>query len=143
MPLPDEACVSQAARCMDCGIPFCHGAGCPLGNRIPEFNELVYRGRWKEACEILHSTNNFPEITGRICPAPCEASCTLSINDEPVLIRHIEYQIVERGLAEGWISPRSVPHKQTGKSCGCDRVGARGFGGGPAVGPGGARGGGL
>ncbi|MCK4746279.1 MAG: glutamate synthase, partial [Bacteroidales bacterium] len=81
----------QASRCMDCGIPFCHGAGCPLKNSIPDMNELVYRNRWKQACEYLHSTNNFPEITGRICPAPCEAACTLSINDEPVLIRHIEF----------------------------------------------------
>jgi glutamate synthase (NADPH) small chain len=114
LPLPEEAIRRQAARCMECGIPFCHGAGCPLGNLIPDFNDLVYRGRWREACDVLHSTNNFPEITGRICPAPCEASCTLNINDDPVLIRHIEYQIVERGFQEGWIVPLSAAVK-TGK----------------------------
>ena len=96
---------AQAARCMDCGVPFCHGAGCPVKNRIPEFNELAYRGRWREASENLHSTNNLPEITGRVCPAPCEAACTLRVNDDPVLIKHIEYQIVERAFAEGWIEP--------------------------------------
>jgi glutamate synthase (NADPH/NADH) small chain len=91
---------------MDCGIPFCHGLGCPLENRIPEFTDLVCRGRWREACENLHSTNNFPEITGRLCPAPCEAACTLSINQDPVLIRQIELEIAERGFAEGWIKPQ-------------------------------------
>ncbi|MCE5278560.1 MAG: glutamate synthase subunit beta [Planctomycetaceae bacterium] len=105
LPLDEEALRTQAARCMDCGIPFCHGAGCPLGNRIPEFNDLVYQNRWAEALEILHSTNNFPEITGRICPAPCEASCTLNINDDAVLIKHIELQIAERGWEQGWIKP--------------------------------------
>ena len=114
VPLTADAMHQQAARCIDCGIPFCHG-GCPVANRIPEFNELIYRGRWQEACENLHSTNNFPEITGRVCPAPCEASCTLSVNDDPVLIRHIEYQIVERGFSEGWIVPL-VPETRTGKS---------------------------
>jgi len=104
----------QAARCMDCGIPFCHGVGCPIKNSIPDINELVYKGRWQQACEMLHSTNNFPEITGRVCPAPCETACTLSINDEPVLIRHIEYQLVERGFSEGWIKPLPTAHK-TGK----------------------------
>ena len=113
IPLTPDVINQQAARCIDCGIPFCHG-GCPIANRIPEFNELVYRGRWKEACENLHSTNNFPEITGRVCPAPCEASCTLSVNDQPVLIRHIEFQIVERGFAEGWIVPL-IPETRTGK----------------------------
>ena len=77
--LPDKVLNEQAARCMDCGIPFCHGTGCPVTNRIPEFNDMVYQERWQEACENLHTTNNFPEITGRICPAPCEASCTLSV----------------------------------------------------------------
>ncbi|MHC4120654.1 MAG: glutamate synthase subunit beta [Planctomycetota bacterium] len=110
---PDEI-RQQAARCMDCGIPFCHGAGCPLKNSIPDMNELVYRNRWKQACDYLHSTNNFPEITGRICPAPCEAACTLSINDQPVVIRHIELQIVERGFEEGWIQPLPASRK-TGK----------------------------
>ena len=114
IPLTPDVINQQTSRCIDCGIPFCH-SGCPVANRIPEFNELVYRGRWKKACENLHSTNNFPEITGRVCPAPCEASCTLAVNDEPVLIRHIEYQIVERGFAEGWIVPL-VPETRTGKS---------------------------
>ena len=114
LPLPVDTLLRQAARCMDCGIPFCHGMGCPLRNRIPEFNDLIYRGKWKEACENLHSTNNFPEITGRICPALCEASCSLGINDEPVLIRHIEYQVAERGWAEGWIKPLPAAQK-TGK----------------------------
>jgi len=114
LPLTPEQIHQQAARCMDCGIPFCHGAGCPLGNRIPEFNDLLYRGKWQEACDNLHLTNNFPEITGRICPAPCETACTLAINDEPVLIRHIEFQIAEMGFAEGWIKPMPAPEK-TGK----------------------------
>ena len=111
LPLSPEALRQQAARCMDCGVPFCHGAGCPVGNFIPELNELVYRGDWEQACQLLHATNNFPEITGRVCPAPCESACTLAINDEPVLIRHIEFQIVERGFAEGWIRPLPAPHK--------------------------------
>jgi NAD(P)H-dependent glutamate synthase small subunit len=115
IPLTPEAIREQAARCADCGVPFCHGSGCPLGNRIPEFNEMVYLGRWKEACENLHSTNNFPEVTGRVCPAPCETSCTLSVNDQPVLIRHIECQIVERGFQEGWIVPL-VPAVKSGKT---------------------------
>ncbi len=121
LPLSPEAIRQQAARCMDCGIPFCHsagrltaGAGCPLKNCIPEMNDLLYKGRWQEACELLHQTNNFPEITGRVCPAPCETACTLAINDEPVLIRHIEFQIVERGFAEGWIKPL-VAAEKTGK----------------------------
>lgn len=110
LPLTPDQIYQQTARCMDCGIPFCHGTGCPLKNYIPDLNELVYQGKWQPACELLHSTNNFPEITGRVCPAPCEAACTLSINDEPVLIRHIEFQIVERGFKEGWIKP--LPAKQ-------------------------------
>ena len=110
LPLTPDQIHQQATRCMDCGIPFCHGTGCPLKNYIPDLNELVYQGKWQPACELLHSTNNFPEITGRVCPAPCEAACTLSINDEPVLIRHIEFQIVERGFKEGWIKP--LPAKQ-------------------------------
>ena len=111
IPLTPDALRQQAARCIDCGIPFCHGTGCPVRNMIPEFNDLVYQGRWRQACEVLHATNNFPEITGRVCPAPCEASCTLAINDTPVTIRHIEYQIVERGFAEGWILPLKAPQK--------------------------------
>ena len=114
LPLTPDEIHRQAARCVDCGIPFCHGAGCPLKNNIPDINELVFKGRWQEACEHLHSTNNFPEITGRVCPAPCEAACTLSINDEPVLIRHIEFQIVERGFQEGWIRPLPAA-KKTGR----------------------------
>jgi glutamate synthase (NADPH/NADH) small chain len=111
LPLSREQMRRQSARCMDCGIPFCHGAGCPLMNRVPEFNDLVYRGRWREAAENLHSTNNFPEITGRTCPAPCEAACTLSINDDPVLIKHIECQIAERAFEEGWVEPRPPRHR--------------------------------
>lgn len=114
LPLTPDQVREQAARCMDCGIPFCHGVGCPLANSIPDINDLIYKGRWRQACQMLHSTNNFPEITGRVCPAPCEAACTLSINDEPVLIKHIEYQIVERGFEEGWIKPLPAEHK-TGK----------------------------
>ena len=111
LPLDLDELHRQSARCMDCGIPFCHAMGCPLGNRMPEFNELAYQGRWREACENLHSTNNFPEITGRICSAPCEAACTLSINDEPVTIKQLELEIVERGFAEGWIKPQPPRHK--------------------------------
>jgi NAD(P)H-dependent glutamate synthase small subunit len=105
VPLPEEVLIHQATRCMDCGIPFCHGVGCPLNNLIPELHYCLQRTQWRRACEILHATNNFPEITGRVCPAPCEAACTLSVNDEAVLIRHIEYQIAERGFAENWIKP--------------------------------------
>jgi NAD(P)H-dependent glutamate synthase small subunit len=100
---------------MDCGIPYCHSFGCPVVNRIPEFNDLVHRGRWREAAENLHATNNFPEITGRVCPAPCEPACTLAINQEPVLIKHIEHQIAERAWAEGWVVPQPPRHR-TGKS---------------------------
>ncbi|MFC1603800.1 glutamate synthase subunit beta [Planctomycetota bacterium] len=114
LPLTPDQIQQQAARCMDCGIPFCHGLGCPLNNCIPDMNELVYKNRWKQACDCLHATNNFPEITGRICPAPCETACTLSVNDEPVLIRHIEFQIVERGFEKGWIKPLPAAQK-TGK----------------------------
>ncbi len=114
LPLTPDQIRDQAGRCADCGIPFCHGAGCPVGNPIPEMNELVYQDRWRQACEVLHATNNFPEITGRVCPAPCETACTLAVNDDPVLIRHIEYQIVERGFAEGWITPLK-PKVKTGK----------------------------
>ena len=113
-PLVDRVLNQQAARCMDCGIPFCHAVGCPLKNRIPEFNDLVYRDRWREAAENLHSTNNFPEITGRVCPAPCEAACTLALNDQPVNIKQIEYQIAERAFAEDWVQPLR-PKAKTGK----------------------------
>ncbi len=114
LPLTSDQIHQQTARCIGCGIPFCHGTGCPLKNSIPDMNELVYKGKWQQVCELLHSTNNFPEITGRVCPAPCETACTLSINDEPVLIRHIEFQIVERGFEEGWVKPLP-PKDKTGK----------------------------
>lgn len=114
LPLPAEQLIQQAARCMDCGVPHCHAFGCPLLNRIPDWNEMVYRGKWRRALQLLHSTNNFPEFTGRICPAPCEAACTLMILQEPVTIRHIERQIVERGWQEGWITPQPSAIK-TGK----------------------------
>jgi len=114
LPLTSEQIHQQTARCMDCGIPFCHGAGCPLKNPIPDINELVYEDKWEQACQMLHLANNFPEITGRVCPAPCEAACTLSINNESVLIRHIEFQIVERGFKEGWIKPM-LAKLRTGK----------------------------
>jgi glutamate synthase (NADPH/NADH) small chain len=104
----------QASRCMNCGIPYCHN-GCPVNNSIPDWNHLVYEDDWKNALAVLHSTNNFPEFTGRICPAPCEAACTLNITDEPVTIKSIECAIVDRGWDEGWIEP-VVPEKQTGKS---------------------------
>ncbi len=113
VPLGDEAVSEQGARCMDCGIPFCHN-GCPVNNIIPEWNDLVYRGQWRAALDVLHSTNNFPEFTGRVCPAPCEASCTLNINDSPVTIKTIECAIVDKGWEEGWIQP-VVPAHGTGK----------------------------
>src|SRR5438132_13407196 len=103
-PFPEENIRTQGARCMDCGVPFCH-TGCPVNNIIPDWNDLVYRGRWLEAARVLHSTNNFPEFTGRICPAPCEAACVLGINEPPVTIKVIEKNIVERAWLEGWIQP--------------------------------------
>jgi len=113
-PLPTPEVSKQAARCMDCGIPFCH-QGCPVNNLIPDWNNLVYRDQWRTASEALHSTNNFPEFTGRICPAPCEASCTLNIIDNPVTIKTIECQIVDRAWEEGWVQPVLAPRK-TGKT---------------------------
>jgi glutamate synthase (NADPH/NADH) small chain len=113
LPLPPAEVSRQGARCMDCGIPFCHN-GCPVNNLIPDWNELVRRDRWQEALEVLHSTNNFPEFTGRICPAPCEAACTLNIDDNPVTIKSIECSIVDRGWEEGWVMPL-VPARKTGK----------------------------
>ena len=104
--LSDEALSAQGARCMDCGIPYCHN-GCPVNNIIPDWNDLVYHHQWREALEVLHSTNNFPEFTGRICPAPCEAACTLNIDDNPVTIKTIECAIVDRGWEQGWIEPQS------------------------------------
>jgi glutamate synthase (NADPH/NADH) small chain len=112
-PLPDPANRQQAARCMDCGIPFCHD-GCPVNNLIPDWNNLVYRDQWQAALRALHSTNNFPEFTGRICPAPCEAACTLNIDENPVTIKTIECAIVDRGWQEGWIEP-VVPAARIGK----------------------------
>jgi glutamate synthase (NADPH/NADH) small chain len=111
---PSEADLTlQAARCMDCGIPYCH-TGCPVNNQIPDWNDLVYQSDWRAAAENLHSTNNFPEVTGRICPAPCEAACTLNIIDEPVTIKSIECAIADRGFAEGWIRPEP-PERKTGR----------------------------
>src|SRR5512140_626945 len=112
----------QAARCMDCGIPFCHtgtllngmASGCPIHNLIPEWNDLVYRGLWKEALERLHKTNNFPDFTGRVCPAPCEGSCVLGINTPPVTIKNLEYAIIEKGWEESWVVPEP-PSVRTGK----------------------------
>ena len=111
--LTDEQAKVQGARCMDCGIPFCNN-GCPVNNIIPDWNDLVYRGQWKQALAVLHSTNNFPDFTGRICPAPCEAACTLNINTEPVGIKSIEHAIVDKGWEEGWIVPQP-PQAKTGK----------------------------
>ncbi len=112
-PLPTAELRQQGARCMDCGVPFCHN-GCPVNNMIPDWNNLVYRDQWQDALETLHSTNNFPEFTGRICPAPCEAACVLNIDDNPVTIKTIECAIVDRGWEEGWISPQ-VPARRSGK----------------------------
>ena len=112
-PLPEPENRKQAARCMDCGIPFCHD-GCPVNNLIPDWNNLVYREQWRSALRVLHSTNNFPEFTGRICPAPCEAACTLNIDDNPVTIKTIECAIVDRGWREGWIEP-VMAARPTGK----------------------------
>ena len=110
---PVEKVRTQGARCMDCGVPFCH-TGCPLNNIIPDWNDLVYRGRWHDAIRVLHSTNNFPEFTGRICPAPCEASCVLGINEPPVTIKNIERTIIDHAFSEGWIAPEP-PKERTGK----------------------------
>ncbi|MBI5284670.1 MAG: glutamate synthase subunit beta [Chloroflexi bacterium] len=112
-PFDRGALKQQAGRCMDCGIPFCN-SGCPLGNLIPDWNDLVYRDHWREAIEWLHATNNFPEFTGRVCPAPCEASCVLGINQDPVTIKQVEVEIVDRAWAEGWIQP-VIPSIRTGK----------------------------
>lgn len=114
IPLGEEKTRAQAARCMDCGIPYCH-TGCPVNNQIPDWNDLVYNGDWRRAALNLHSTNNFPEVTGRICPAPCEAACTLNIDDVPVTIKTIECAIADRALENGWVTPDPADHK-TGKS---------------------------
>jgi glutamate synthase (NADPH/NADH) small chain len=122
MHMPEDKLRTQGARCMDCGIPFCHtgtlisgmASGCPINNLIPEWNDLVYRGLWKEALERLHKTNNFPDFTGRVCPAPCEGSCVLGINEPPVTIKNIEVSIIDKGWSEGWIKPEP-PGVRTGK----------------------------
>src|SRR5712664_1252136 len=118
----EKALREQGARCMDCGVPFCHtgrmiggaASGCPINNLIPEWNDLVYRGHWREALDRLHMTNNFPEFTGRVCPAPCEGSCVLGINSPPVTIKNIENAIIDRAWEEGWVLPE-VPKVRTGK----------------------------
>src|SRR3954470_5788803 len=112
-PFPILKLREQGGRCMDCGIPFCH-QGCPLGNLIPDWNDLVYRDQWRTAIDRLHATNNFPEFTGTLCPAPCEASCVLGINDDPVTIKQIEQSIIDRAWAEGWVVPEP-PKIKTGK----------------------------
>ena len=114
IPLSENETKDQAARCMDCGVPYCH-SGCPVNNQIPDWNDLVYTGKWKEALDNLHSTNNFPEFTGRICPAPCEASCTLNLYEEPVSIKTIECSIIDRGYENGWIVP-IIPEVRTEKT---------------------------
>ena len=113
--IPEETLKAQGARCMDCGVPFCQGnSGCPVQNMIPDWNDLVYRGRWKDALKALHTTNNFPEFTGRLCPAPCESACVLGIIDDPVSIRVIEWNIIDKGFAEGWVTPLP-PDRETGR----------------------------
>jgi glutamate synthase (NADPH/NADH) small chain len=111
--LSDAQATVQGARCMDCGIPFCT-TGCPVNNIIPDWNDLVYRGAYREALDILHSTNNFPEFTGRICPAPCESACTLGIHEDPVGIKSIEHKIIDMGWEHGWVTPQPAPFS-TGK----------------------------
>ena len=113
-PFPELKLMEQGARCMDCGVPFCH-TGCPLGNLIPDWNDLVYRGRWQDAIRRLHATNNFPEFTGRLCPAPCEEACVLGINEPPVTIKNIENSIIDKAFAEGWVVAEP-PERRTGKT---------------------------
>ncbi|MFY9230870.1 MAG: FAD-dependent oxidoreductase [Candidatus Nanopelagicales bacterium] len=113
-PFEAESLEKQAGRCMDCGIPFCHN-GCPLGNLIPEWNDLVWHHDWRDAIERLHATNNFPEFTGRLCPAPCETACVLGINQDPVTIKQVEVSIVDRAWDEGWVTPQP-PDRLTGKT---------------------------
>ncbi len=125
-PFPEEKLRAQGARCMDCGIPFCHG-GCPLGNIIPEWNDLVYKNRWRDALDMLFKTNNFPEFTGRVCPAPCEEACVLGINEKPVTIKLIEQNIIDRAFEEGWIKPYP-PEKRTGKKVAVVGSGPAGLG---------------
>jgi len=121
--MPEDNLRTQSARCMDCGTPFCHtgidiggmASGCPINNLIPEWNDLIYRGHWREALDRLHKTNNFPEFTGRVCPAPCEGACVLGIHNPPVTIKNIEYSIIEKGWEEGWVTAEP-PQKRTGKT---------------------------
>ena len=121
--MEEDALREQGARCMDCGVPFCHtgdlmanmASGCPINNLIPEWNDLVYRNQWREALDRLHKTNNFPEFTGRVCPAPCEGSCVLGIIEPAVTIKNIEASIIDRGFAEGWVQP-NPPKERTGKT---------------------------
>jgi len=113
IPLTDESVSRQGARCIDCGVPYCH-FGCPVDNIIPDWNDLVYRGNWREAIGVLHSTNNFPEFTGRVCPAPCEEACTLTLHDAPVTIKTIEYSIIEKAWQNRWIEPQ-IPARRTEK----------------------------
>jgi len=124
--LPEDKLREQGARCMDCGIPFCH-KGCPLGNIIPDWNDLVYRGRWRPAIDRLHSTNNFPEFTGRVCPAPCEEACVLNLNNDPVTIKLIEKQIIDHAWKEGWVVPH-IPTARTGKTIAVVGSGPAGLG---------------
>ena len=126
-------CATQARRCMDCGIPFCHN-GCPLGNLIPEWNDLVYRGHWRDAIDRLHATNNFPEFTGRLCPAPCEAACVLGISEPPVTIKQIEVEIIDRAWDEGWVTP-DLPVSRTGKRVAVVGSGPAGLAAGAAAHP--------
>src|SRR5919107_6278447 len=106
-PISEDKLKIQGARCMDCGVPFCQGnTGCPVVNLIPEWNDLVYRGRWKDALKALHTTNNFPEFTGRLCPAPCEGACVLGINSDPVTIKAVEVSIIDHAYEAGWIAPQ-------------------------------------
>src|SRR4029450_10626578 len=141
LPYAQPVLAGQDARCMDCGIPFCH-KGCPLGNLIPDWNDLVYRDRWRTAIDRLHATNNFPEFTGRLCPAPCEGSCVLGINNAPVTIKSAEVAIIERAFAEGWIAAQPSPSR-TGKRVAVVGSGPAGGGGGrPVERPGGPGGGG-
>jgi glutamate synthase (NADPH/NADH) small chain len=114
LPADEPMLRAQASRCMDCGIPFCHN-GCPLGNLIPDWNDLTYRARWREALDRLHATNNFPEFTGRLCPAPCEGACVLGINADPVTIKLVEQSIIDRGFDEGWVTAEP-PAQRTGKT---------------------------
>ena len=134
VPLSETAVRDQAARCMDCGVPYCHN-GCPVNNQIPDWNDLVYHSDWKEASDNLHSTNNFPEVTGRICPAPCEASCTLNIDDKPVTIKTIEYSVAERA----WQDRAATAGKKDRQEDRDHRIGSCGSSGRAAAGARGAR----